>query len=246
MLACGNTPLYAEEGEALSLFYEGNVYYSDGNFEEAIHSYEGILDLGRESGALYYNLGNAYFKNGDLGKAILNYLRARRLIPRDADLKSNLDYARSLIKGGVVIPKENWFSRIFLKFTNFFNTDGIVVFGTILYFALSFFIIIAIISRRLKKAFILLSVPLLLFLLLSIFSFRVKFINQVIEKRAVVIAQSAESKFEPLDEATTFFTLNEGESVSVVDSKDEWLKVRRPDDRQGWIKKETVEFLNKL
>lgn len=87
----------ASAQEAEAQFRSGNAAYQAGRFEEARDAYEGILAAGSESATLYYNLGNAYFKLGDLGKAVLSYERARRLDPGDEDIRANLDLANSLL-----------------------------------------------------------------------------------------------------------------------------------------------------
>lgn len=75
-------------------FAMGNKFYESKDYPSAIRMYESVLKQGVESAPLYFNLGNAYFKNGDLGEAILNYMRARRLDPGDEDIQSNLEFAR--------------------------------------------------------------------------------------------------------------------------------------------------------
>jgi tetratricopeptide (TPR) repeat protein len=77
-------------------FAAGNAAYDRGGYLEAITLYEGLLSSGLSSAALQYNLGNALFKAGRLGEAILAYERARRLDPRDPDIQANLDYLRTL------------------------------------------------------------------------------------------------------------------------------------------------------
>jgi tetratricopeptide (TPR) repeat protein len=77
-------------------FFHANALYKDGQYDAAVQEYEQLLQSGRTSGNLYFNLGNAYFKAGKKGKAIVNYERARRLIPGDPDLRANLEYAQSL------------------------------------------------------------------------------------------------------------------------------------------------------
>ena len=72
-----------------------NALYEDGRYEQAARSFQQLVDKGYGDPVLYYNLGNAYFKQGDIGRAILNYLRAERLAPRDDDIRTNLDFARS-------------------------------------------------------------------------------------------------------------------------------------------------------
>lgn len=231
------------QDEARSLFYRGNAHYSEEKFEEAVGDYESALGLGFESGPLYYNLGNAYFKNGDLGKAILNYLRARRLTPRDADLKSNLDYARSLIKGGVIVPGRNWFEKTFFKVAYSFSLHESTLMCTILYFAASIFIILAVMARPLRRVCARISWIISVLLVIGLFLFYAQFYKVAVQKEAVVLVKSTDAKFEPFDDATAFFTLNEGECVAVTASEGGWVKVKRPDGRQGWIKESDTEFL---
>ena len=74
-------------------FVEANNMYKNGNYQEAIDMYQSILDGGYESAALYYNLGNAYFRTDNLGAAILNYERALQIDPSDKEIQQNLDYS---------------------------------------------------------------------------------------------------------------------------------------------------------
>jgi hypothetical protein len=78
-----------------SLMKNGNDFYQEKNFQAAIESYESILKQGYLSSQLYYNLGNAYLLKENIGKAILNYRRARQLDSSDANIRKNLDFARS-------------------------------------------------------------------------------------------------------------------------------------------------------
>src|SRR3989304_5337713 len=83
------------------LFFQANQAYKSGNYEEASKIYSELIINGPVSGHIYYNLGNSSFRQGDLGAAILNYERAKTLIPRDADLAFNLGYARERIRDAV-------------------------------------------------------------------------------------------------------------------------------------------------
>ena len=80
----------------IEFYQEGNRLYQDGDFQGALAGYLRLVEAGFESGEVYYNIGNTYFKLGDLAQSILYYERARRLLPGDEDVQANLDLARSL------------------------------------------------------------------------------------------------------------------------------------------------------
>ncbi|MCK5643063.1 MAG: tetratricopeptide repeat protein, partial [Gammaproteobacteria bacterium] len=72
-----------------------NQLYNNGEYSTAAQFYEQLISQGKVHSSLYYNLGNAYYVQGDIGRAILNYQRASRLDPRDPDIRENLAMARN-------------------------------------------------------------------------------------------------------------------------------------------------------
>jgi tetratricopeptide (TPR) repeat protein len=78
------------------LYQRGNQIYQEGDFTGALEAYQAVLQAGFESADLYFNLGNAFFKTGELGPSVLNYERALRLNPRNQDIRANLELVRSL------------------------------------------------------------------------------------------------------------------------------------------------------
>ena len=87
----------ADESVDMDLFRAANLLYESGDFEEAALSYERLVRLGYEDATLYYNLANAYYRNEDDGRAMLNYLRARRIAPFDEDIAANLSLTREKV-----------------------------------------------------------------------------------------------------------------------------------------------------
>src|SRR5439155_26228316 len=75
---------------ALTDFKAANALYDAGKFAEAASAYEKIEP---KTASVYFNLGNACFRQDKLGWAVLNYERARRLEPRDPDILANLKFA---------------------------------------------------------------------------------------------------------------------------------------------------------
>ena len=96
-----SAPDSAEDRSWEEVFFRANQAYREGRFQEAIDGYSRLVQSGHGNGHLFYNMGNAYFRKGGLGKAILYYERAKVLIPREADLKFNHQYALDQTKDAI-------------------------------------------------------------------------------------------------------------------------------------------------
>lgn len=232
----------AAMGEAFEQdFLEASHSYKENNYDQAIASYEAILLKGYESGNLYYNLANSYFKKGELGKAVLYYERAGLFIPGDSDLMANYSYCRSLLELAPEDPVKSWFMQCFDAASSDFNLDCLVI---VLSLAQAMIFLLGILcrlvygQRRLWKTGIFIFTAIFLF---GALSFKRKIEYQ--ERTAVVLSQELDSKFEPLENATTYFTLNEGAKVEVLESSGAWYKIRRRDTKTGWVNKEGIAFI---
>ena len=94
-LCCGTV---VAQADADKIWDDANTAYINADYVAAIDGYEKLLDSGLESDRLYLNLGNAYFKRGMNGKAILNYNRALKLAPSDDDIRYNLSIANAYVQ----------------------------------------------------------------------------------------------------------------------------------------------------
>ena len=192
---------------------------------------------------LYYNLGNAYFKIGSLGSAVLNYLRAQKLDPSDADLKSNLQYVRSLVRNRTLPVKQSWLLEGYMGVASSVDVNFMTLIVMCAYFLLSIFLIFVIISKKHRKKLIYTScfVAVLFFVCLGLLTATLN--ETVFKKEAVVVSESAHVRFEPFDKATVHFSLYEGENIEIDSVKEEWVKVKRLDKKIGWLKASEIEFL---
>lgn len=233
----------APPAEVTALFDEGNSYYSQEKFKEAAKAYEEITGLGYESGPLYYNLGNAYFKSGALGKAVLNYRRAERLEPLDADLKANLEYVISLVKQKSAAAESNLSARFFSALNGSFSLNSISAAYFTMFILLFLLAVSFILAGNIRRWLGYLCIPVIALFIITAAILGSKYYDTAAHKEAVIISQNTDCKFEPFDNSTTYFTLYEGEDVIVISRKGAWAKIRRPDNKQGWIKKEAMELL---
>ena len=247
LLSCTpSTILLAEQKKpdsAKYMFYNANNFYKQAKYDEAVKEYEQILRIGFESGNLYYNLANSYLRKGNLGKAILNYERAKKLIPGDKDLEANYEYAESPISNGIAKPKISFLRKLVDEFYAQFTLNETTVLLALIYA----FILLILTARiflkadKLRKYSLLAIVVLVIFFIVSSFSLYKKI--SILGKEAIVVVKDAEAKFEPFDRATTYFTIYEGAKIYILAVKDDWSKIKRSDKKIGWIKKTSLEII---
>lgn len=223
------------------VFNRANVCYEQSDYDEAIKQYQSILESGWESGNLYYNLGNCYFKKGQLGRAILNYEKARRLIPQDKDLEFNYTHARSLIKGQAVVGRKSLFLRAGSNLFEKFTLDGLAILISAFYILFLAGILAGLFFKRFRRKIFALAAFAGIFFAVGLTGFIGK--RALLNKEAVITVEQVDAKFEPMDKATAYFSLYEGMKVEIVSSKDSWYKVRRPDNKSGWVPRASLDKL---
>lgn len=231
-----------KKSDPSQLFYRANGYYEKQSYDEAIGEYLKIVGSGVENGSLYYNLGNAFLKNGKIGYAILYYEKARRLIPQDSDLKSNLSYARSLVGySGYEAPRGSSFMRIIKKPFNDFNLNALAIltasFYLILIIMLSAHMITPFFMRRFRPVFFLVVIV----FVLSLPAFCIRYYDEQILTHGIIIEKEADAKYEPIDKSTTYYKLQEGSEAVILKARSGWTQIRRPDGKIAWIKKEAID-----
>lgn len=223
--------------DAGALFADAVRKYQEADYVAAAALNERILQETRmESPAVYFNLGNSYFKQGKLGKAVLNYRRAEAMSPRDGDIRANLAFARSAVEQpGTERGAEGilFWQRPFF----FFN-------GAEMKWLFAFFLILTglfwLAGTWLEwpfKRVVLLSVCLgmgCLYMAVGIFS------RSSLASRAGVVLEAAEARFEPSLGATVYFKVPEGSEVQMLRSSEGWTKVERRDKRTGWLPDKVV------
>jgi len=222
---------------AEEIYFEANRAYKEDRYQEAIDGYLDLIGNGYVNGHLYYNLGNAYFRAGQLGRAILNYKRAQLLIPRDADLNFNLRYALDQTQDAISADQN------FLK-QAFFWLDEITLRELMWSFVVLNILFWGILLLRLFRrpewtyyAFIVL----LIFWLVGGASLGVKWHQLKTDLRAVILVGEVDVLAGPDSNDTVLFKLHEGTTIHRERIEDGWSLIRLSDDKRGWLKSSAIE-----
>jgi len=219
------------------------VYFKNAQYQKSIEAYEKILESGEESSALFYNLGNAYYKLNDIPLAITNYERAKRLAPNDEDIDFNLRLAKTQTVDKVESLPVFFLTAWYNALTGIISTN-IWAYVSVLAFLLSLSLVLLYLfsrSVRLKKITFISAAFLLTMSLVSMASsYNQKKLN-FDRNFAIITNPSVNIKSSPNENSTSLFILHAGTKLQVLDQIQDWYKVKIENGETGWIKLEDVE-----
>ncbi len=232
-------------GPADALFVDGNRLYQAGQYQAALEKYSEILKLGRESTALYFNMGNCYYKLQDVGRAILFYERALRLSPGDDDVQTNLGIAQLATPDKIERQPDFILARFVQAYCHLLPKRIQVGLALGLYLALMAGVILWILTRgRLIGTWAgRASVALAVLLLLAGASLAGREFEQSNRREAVILATKVEVMSSPGAQAVEVFSLHAGAKVALDRSSGDWVEIILPDRKSGWVKREVLEAI---
>ena len=229
-----------------SLWNAGVEAYTAGDYASALQDWEEVRSAGLLSRDLYYNLGNAYFKTGEIAPAILWYERALRLDPSDADVRYNLEFARSQTQDRIEEVPEIFFEAWGHKMCYLLPSNTWAVLSLVflaLTVALALLFLLGSTSGRRRLGFFAGIVTLLLALLGWDFA-QWQRTEARQQNRAIVMRPVSSVKSSPsADTAKDLFILHEGTSVKVLDTVSGFVNIEIADGRQGWLPAKDIEVI---
>ena len=228
-----------------ALFNRATDAYNEGNYEKAITTYEQILDKGEHSAALYYNLGNSYYKLNQIAPSIYYYEKALLLRPNDPEIKNNLAYAQNMTLDAIEVLPETGISKIYQNITGKLSFDqwsySAVVFLILFVIAYIAFYYLRYATQK-RIAFI----GSLIFLIVSVISLSFAFMQYThfnSEQPAIVFSEEVSVKSEPNRRSTEAFVLHEGTKVNVLEELNNFNKIQLVDGKTGWIPSDEIKLL---
>lgn len=227
--------------DAGEVFVAANSAYDEGDFATAIREYKELVDRGTADGRLHFNLGNAYLRNGELGRAIAEFRRGRSRLPRDEDIEANLEFARQSAHDAISPPEPSpvlstllfWHYRL-----SHLELARLAVGVNLVFWGLA---ILRLFRRESEiLSWVLLAVLAVLLLVIGSLAGHQLWSRPV----AVVVPQEIDAYTAPDTESVIRFKLHAGTELRIRDEREGWLRIVLPDEQQGWIEAVWAEIVD--
>lgn len=228
------------------VFEQANTLYNEGKYAEAIDKYNSILESNEHSSELYFNLANAHYKLNNIAPSIYFYEKALQLSPNDKDVKNNIAFARNMTVDAIDVIPEAGLSKLIKNTTNTLNFDDwakasvLFVFCFVILFLIYYF---AYTSFKKRMAFIGSLMALFLLCVTLLFAFHKSNLDKK-DRPAIVFSQESKIKSEPNLRSEESFRLHEGTKVQILDTVNNWKKIKLSDGKTGWVASEDIKMLD--
>lgn len=228
----------AQKGSVQYYFQQGNQAFRESKYEEALSWYQKISEAGFQSGAVFYNMGNCYYKLNKIGKAILFYEKARKLMPDDPEIKMNLELANLKTIDRIELPPQFFLFKWWHDVTHGFTLRQLsrLLIG---FYVLSIAIIILwlfvktdFIRRWLGRTGVVALAITLFWAYLLVLNAR----EARVKHEAIVLSPTVTVLSAPEENSTSLFVIHEGLKVEVQEQRGEWVHAMLPDGKNGWMK----------
>ncbi|MAW64659.1 MAG: hypothetical protein CMD18_00525 [Flavobacteriales bacterium] len=221
------------------LLDSAKVSYGKGDFETAIQQYQSVLKKGLLSSDLYYNLGNSYYRNGQLGYCILNYEKALKLNPSHENTAFNLALVKTKrIDKFDEVPQFS-FNLLLIGANKYISHNYSSIIGSIL-ILISALVFIYGKKAKVKKYINYSRIGITLGLLITLIAWKQQ--TAVKEyKNGIVVAKSSNIFSEPNPNSTLLFEIHEGVKLEVLSESNGWVNIKTPSNEVGWIEEFTIE-----
>lgn len=235
---------FSQENESVYTKDLGDKAYAEARYDDAVAIYEAVI---AEEGAtlpLYYNLGNAYYRTNNPGKAILNYERALQIDADDEDTKANLQFVQSMIVDKIPQDEVPFYKVWGRGFAGMFSKDTWGVIAVVTFITMLIALFFAIFKRNTRTISIIIASVCLLFTILSNVS-AFSFANRGTDTpQGVILDEMVVVKSSPESSGTELTKIHEGLKVTIIDDTlDEWVKIEANNGNRvvGWIRKKSME-----
>ncbi len=235
-----SVPAGAPPEQIVKLFDQGNRLYAGEDYAGARQAYERIILLQFEAADVYYNLGNAALKLGDLGAAIWAYARAQRLDPGDEDIRSNLSYARALTSDAKPSESRSRFLEWLAEVSSRLPSREALRLCLLLYWVLCGLLVLGLVAPRLKRLLAPAGWGVGLLLALSLVFAGMKLAVSESQRAGVVLPEEVSVRSAPGDDGKPVFTLHAGTEVRLSRTLGGWVEIALGPELKGWVQEDMI------
>lgn len=225
------------QAQESTLFQEATEAYNQGDFQKAIDNYQAILDNGQHSAALYFNMGNAYYKQNKIAPSIYYYEKALLLNPKDREIQQNLAFAQNMTLDAVEPLPETFMARLYNRVVGIFGFDGwaYASIAFMLVFVLSYLSFYFMAGSNGKRFVFFISMVTLVLAFTSVFLAYLQYQSYKKDRPAIIFPKEVVVKSEPNLRSTEVFKLHTGTKVQVLETLGDWDKVQLANGTSGWL-----------
>ena len=230
--------------QIIEKFQAANARYNDSDYNRAIQLYEEIVSDKLQSGFLYYNLGNSYFRAGMVGQSIWAYNKALKLSPRFDNIKYNLEIANTKIKDRVTMPPEFFLVDFYIQVKNYYTFfEWLFLCGLVVFLSAGFFMLSKVLILNIKVIRRLILILSFSAFVLHLIAFDI-FLEDSKETHGIIIFDDVHAFSGPFHgENTRLFTINEGTIVSVLQNQGSWVEIILLSGEKAWIPIEKIKLI---
>lgn len=224
---------------------QANDLYANGNYQEASSAFEAILLNDGIAPELYFNLGNAYFKSNELGKAILNYERALRIEPDYADARHNLEFANLKVVDNIAVNDAFFLKKWIDMLVKLRSSNGWFYFGGVVFMLTMISLLLFVFGKTMlvRKSFFYLAIVGLLVSIGAIAFSEIRKQQLLQHNEAIILSGVVVVKSAPDKSGTDLYQLHEGAKVTVISILGDWFEVKPGNGTVGWVE---VKHLEKI
>ena len=227
------------------LFHEANEMYISENYSGSIEIYESIISSNRANSAIFYNLGNSYFRLKKIGQAIWAYRHAKRLSPRDKDIIHNLNIAEAFKVDRINRPTSFVFHEFYRKIKFNFTIFEWLLMGSFLFLLLSLISFYRNFYDKKNKFLINISQVNIIFIIIVHSVILDKFFQEKKRNNRAIIIKKVDAHSGPLlGSNKILFQINEGSMAEVLEENNNWSQVILLDGKKGWVLTKSIRKMN--
>jgi tetratricopeptide (TPR) repeat protein len=214
-------------------FAKANQAFAQGHFKEAISGYEALIRAGQFSANVFYDLGNAYFRTGDFGRAILNYQRALALERHHPEATANLQIARDEAHSLEIQP------GLAERYLQFASVNQYSVTAAIAFWLAIFGIVALIFARRRSATVSAVSVCCLVVCAIAVWA--IFTLARGSKGQAIVTGKNVQARLATADTANSVLALPPGSEIKILSTRGDWIYAALPNNTRGWIPAKDAE-----